>query len=42
MILPRDKILHIALGCIAVACALGALFIHAWLGLGAWAIMELL
>jgi hypothetical protein len=33
--MPRDKLLHIALGVLAVACALGALFIHAWLGLGA-------
>jgi hypothetical protein len=32
--LPRDKLLHIALGVLAIACALGALFIHAWFGLG--------
>ena len=33
--LPRDKLLHIALGVLAIGCALGALFIHDWFGLGA-------
>ena len=33
--MPRDKILHLALGVLAIGCALGALTIHAWFGLGA-------
>jgi hypothetical protein len=33
--IPKDKLLHIALGVLAIACALGALFIHDWFGLGA-------
>lgn len=35
IMLPRDKLLHIALGVLAIGCALGALTIHAWWGLGA-------
>jgi hypothetical protein len=31
----KDKALHLALGVLAIACALGALTIHAWFGLGA-------
>jgi hypothetical protein len=33
--IPRDKLLHLALGVLAIACALAALTIHAWWGLGA-------
>ena len=33
--MPRDKLLHLALGVIACGCALLALTIHAHLGLGA-------
>jgi hypothetical protein len=32
--IPRDKLLHVALGVLAIACALIALTIHAWFGLG--------
>ncbi len=32
--IPRDKLLHIGLGVLAIACALIALTIHAWFGLG--------
>lgn len=32
--IPRDKLLHIALGVLAVACALVALLIYGWFGLG--------
>lgn len=34
MNIPRDKLLHIALGLLALACALAALMIHALFGLG--------
>lgn len=34
-LIPRDKLLHFALGVLSIACALGALTIHAWFGLGA-------
>jgi hypothetical protein len=33
--MAKDKLLHVALGVLAIVCALGALFIHAWFGLGA-------
>jgi hypothetical protein len=33
--IPRDKLLHIGLGLLAIACALVALTVHAWFGLGA-------
>ena len=32
--IPRDKLLHIALGVLAIVCALAALMIHAFFGLG--------
>ena len=32
--LPRDKLLHIDLGCIALACALLALFLYARFTIG--------
>jgi flagellar basal body-associated protein FliL len=32
--IPRDKLLHIALGVLACVCALVALFIYTWFGLG--------
>ena len=35
MNIPRDKLLHIALGLLAIGCALAALMIHAFFGLGA-------
>lgn len=35
MTIPRDKLLHIALGVLAIGCALAALMIHAFFGLGA-------
>lgn len=34
MIIPRDKLLHIALGVLSIVCALAALMIHAFFGLG--------
>ena len=34
MNIPRDKLLHIALGVLAIVCALAALMIHAFFGLG--------
>jgi hypothetical protein len=34
MTIPKDKILHFALGVLAILCALVALTIHAWFGLG--------
>lgn len=33
--IPRDKLLHIALGVLAIACALLALLVYEHLGLGA-------
>lgn len=32
--MPRDKLLHIALGVLSIVCALAALMIHALFGLG--------
>lgn len=32
--MPRDKLLHIALGVLSITCALAALMIHAFFGLG--------
>ena len=32
--IPRDKLFHIALGVLAIVCALAALMIHAFFGLG--------
>lgn len=32
--IPRDKLLHLALGALAVACAVGALTVYALFGLG--------
>lgn len=34
MNIPRDKLLHIALGVLSIGCALAALMIHAFFGLG--------
>lgn len=33
--IPRDKLLHLALGALAIACALLALLVYEHLGLGA-------
>jgi hypothetical protein len=33
-LIPRDKILHIALGVVAIVCAMLALLVYAWFGLG--------
>ena len=32
--IPRNKILHLVMGVLAIACALAALMIHAFFGLG--------
>ena len=34
MNIPRDKLLHIARGVLSIVCALAALMIHAFFGLG--------
>lgn len=34
MVIPKDKLLHLALGVLAVACAVGALTVYALFGLG--------